>query len=287
MKKIILGSQGFYLLSFAITVVALGLIGTGMIMSQSSNLYRARGRNRALYDAEVAIDSLGKKLRYAYEMAAPVAESNNATFMPASHVTDKFSWVRSYVPQPTGAPKLGSPKNVDFYIPNSKICVERGDFAALSPNNKLICLIFPPAFHAWNDLFKINFSGPSESFADAGTDTSETKISIYNLPGLFSTATHLSRLRFFINESQAQSTVSADPGKVADAPIANSVPIKQYNPNTLPFQLRYGKNNCTPGQLDRFCVTVQFCAKLGACLPTEMVLQTFVFMKAPQSSLFN
>ncbi len=307
--------RGFYLISFAIVVIVFGAIGTAVISTRSVRLQNSKAVLKAYYDAEVAVDLFGQQLRQAYDMAAPIAESSpttslNSVSLMTPNVINSYvsiTYTQQIVDSVTGVitPTTSPPVPLKFYIPGQKICVHRSDGIDMVSAAGLICIILPNDFVSkfqWkldqNQIPTFNLNSVQKAVAQDDTNTVRTREYVYqpaeqdlNLPATHS-GSKFEALLSFVNKSFAQTgEFSADPGVVASSPLAQTVAVTNYNPDVTNnnFQIRYGNNNCKLTQTDRFCFTIKFCLKvIGACGPNDPVVhQTYVFMKAPQSTLFD
>jgi hypothetical protein len=305
--------EGFYLISFAIVVVVFGAIATSVISTKTIRLQNSKAVIKAYFDAEVAIDLFGQQLRQAYDMAAPVAESSipvatQNTFTTTliatgliTHPSVNVTYIDQQVDQQTQV-VTNTPVQVPlkFYLPNggNKICVHRSDGSDINSSAGLICIILPNDFASH---FHLNLDQNQNPVLQAAqlkyknNDSTTTHEYFYSPTELKRQPSRMQALLSLINKSFAQSVeFSADPGPVSAAP-AQVIPVlpvtvTNYNPGGNPaFQLRYGNNNCSATQTDRFCFSIKFCLKvLGSCAAGDPVVhQTYVFMKAPQSSLLD
>jgi hypothetical protein len=309
--------SGFYLISFAVVVIVFGSIGTAIISTRSVRLQNSKAVMKAYYDAEVAIDLFGQQLRQAYDMAAPIAESSPTTspfsvgLNSSGLVTDnlvKLTYVQQTTDPSTGvisSTTLNVP--LKFYLPGggNKLCVHRSDGTDMISATGLICIILPGDFASrlqWhydeNLIPSFNLNSVQKKFAQAESEQVHTREFIYQPPPAsrdsraLHTSSKLEALLSLVHKSFAQTgEFSANPGLVAAAPFVQTVAVTNYNPDTTnnTFQIRYGNNNCLATQTDRFCFTIKFCLKVfGTCSANDPVVhQTYVFMKAPQSTLFD
>lgn len=307
--------RGFYLISFAIVVIVFGAIGTAVISTRSVRLQNSKAVLKAYYDAEVAVDLFGQQLRQAYDMAAPIAESSpttspNSVSLMTPNVTNThviITYIQQIIDPVTGV-ITSTPSTVPlkFYIPGGQqLCVHRSDGSDMVSAAGLICINLPNDFVSkfqWNldqnQIPTFNLNSVQKAVAQDDTNTVRTREFVYQpaKQDLNLQATHsgskFEALLSLVNKSFAQTgEFSADPGVVASSPLVQTVAVTNYNPDVTNnnFQIRYGNNNCKVTQTDRFCFTIKFCLKvIGACGPNDPVVhQTYVFMKAPQSTLFD
>ncbi len=298
--------NGYVAIGFAVAIVVIGAVGMYALSSEMKQLYQNQIKFKAFYDAEMAIDLLGQQLRQAYDLAAPIAESNGATLMTTNLIQSPATV--TYLQVVSGATTATSVTvPVNFYLPNGgKLCTHRSD-GLDSISNTLgfgqICIQLPNDFSLqWShDKDETSVVQISPEFL-IKKNAEEKNVSVHEFVyqplvdkqekkenhsrSLFS----LNYFWGFIEKSFAQTAISGDPGPLSNSPNVSSVTVTGYDPTTQAFQLRYGNNDCdATTHKDRFCITIKICLKLsGTCAATDpIVKQTYVFMKAPQSSLWE
>ncbi len=99
--------NGYVAIGFAVAIVVIGAVGMYALSSEMKQLYQNQIKFKAFYDAEMAIDLLGQQLRQAYDLAAPIAESNGATLM-TTNLIHKDAWEGSTIARRDRSPARSS-----------------------------------------------------------------------------------------------------------------------------------------------------------------------------------
>lgn len=254
------------ILSFIISIISVGL----MFYLQSAHQTQLALKSKiiALNDASLAIEQIGRELKHAYEMSAPV---------PASK--DRKKRLATITKTPVGAENN---KSISFYLPakNSRstssgvsqsanqICINRSDLSDFSSSGQLlsgsktICITLPDDLEVRSTYPTLDLELPliQKSYKFAWL------IQVIQSSKIFAQSHHPS----------SPSLPATPTTKVTQSNTQLNASLKkQYYDNLDCTVLNQTSNTM-------MCITVRICILAsGSCTPDQYIKQTYVYYKNP------
>lgn len=263
------------LLSFIVVITAAILILIPIIAGRFATITSQISKYRGYVDGQYAVDQFAEQIKIAYDLATPIAESGGVRVLPVT-VTSPFGG------------------GINFAFPNgNRICVPRSQGPLMKPGSlgvsaaiEKICVQFTNSAPNTTEGFgsQANWRPPQISFPQVTEVTRTVTSSVTGWKG-WTQGLHA----MLQPSAHALSVLPSDPGPVSNAPLSTAINVPATTDATAQklFKVRYTNNDCNINlPPDRFCLPIKFCLKFnGICSSAELVTQTYIFLKPPQTGL--